>query len=103
MLWYNHEIKLLNFLANTLTLAGLPLSVFSGENPAKKRSCAMERNMQNPSHSRNKIRLHWGSLCCPIGDGDRAGCSPTETSSIQLLNKGGYAEIGTTSPAWMLT
>lgn len=51
---------------------------------------------------RNEILLHWGSLW-PIGDGDRAGCSPTETSSIQLLSEGGYAEIGTTSPAWMST
>ena len=76
----------------------LPLSVFSGENPAKKLSSAMERNAQNPSHSRKEILLHWGSLC-PIGDGDRAGCSRTETSSAQLLSQGGYAEIGTASTA----
>lgn len=80
----------------------LPLSVFLGENPAKKLSCDTERNTQNPSCSRKEILLHWGSLC-PIGDGDREGCSPTETSSIQLLSKGGYAGIGTTSPAWMPT
>lgn len=32
-----------------------------------------------------------------------AGCSLTETSSIQLLSKGGDAEVGMTNLAWMLT
>lgn len=35
----------------------------------------------------------------PLEQDTVRGCSPTETSSMQLPSKGGYAEIQTTSPA----
>lgn len=78
------------------------LFVFSVKNPTKKLNCTMERNMQNPSHSRRKFYFS-EVFCVPIGDGDRAGYSSAETSRTQLLSKGGNAEIGNTNPAWMPT
>lgn len=55
-----------------------------------------------PLTEQKEILFQWGILCS-IGNGDRAGYSPTETSRTQLLSKGGYAEIGNTNPAWMPT
>lgn len=77
------------------------LLVFSMKNLAKKLNCTKERNML-PLTEQKEILFQWGILCS-IGNGDRAGYSPTETSRTQLLCKGGYAEIGNTNPAWMPT
>lgn len=59
------------------------LHVCSMKNPAKMLNCTKERNMQNPSHSRRKS--YFSGTFCSIGDGDRAGCIPTETSRTQHL------------------